>query len=50
MARQIDWDNETTIQSVMVDMTKHKLVEFEPRDREARRGKIEAQLRTFLGN
>jgi hypothetical protein len=31
-------------------MTKHQLVEFEQRDNEARRGKIEAQLRTFLDN
>jgi hypothetical protein len=31
MARQIDWDNETMIQSVMVDMTKHKLVGFKPK-------------------
>jgi PAS domain S-box-containing protein len=50
MARQIVWDNQTAVQSIMIDMTKQKSVEIELRDSEARRRENEARLRTILDN
>ncbi|MBC8159444.1 MAG: PAS domain S-box protein, partial [Alphaproteobacteria bacterium] len=50
MARQIDWDDQSAVQSILVDVTKQKMVETELRDSEARRRENEARLRTILDN
>jgi PAS domain S-box-containing protein len=50
MARQIDWDGQAAIQSVVVDITAQKLLEVEMRENEARRSENEARLRTILDN
>ncbi|MBT6607826.1 MAG: PAS domain S-box protein [Rhodospirillaceae bacterium] len=50
MARQIDWDGEAAIQSVVVDIDTQKGLEIELRENEARRRENEARLRTILDN
>ena len=50
MARRIGWDGQDAIQSVVVDITRQKLLETELRDNQARLTESEARLRTILDN